>query len=155
MEYSGIVTVATPALGEIVEVVRKKKQKEPYPGYTIVGNGKETRNGGKSMDTFDVCKQLNTAEMNLVLFFRDEMDRLKASKETIINVVVPTKCDEWTEYLKIALKKNYAHMNCVGIIRRVKRGTYMINPLLFIPPWEMQVHLDMWNNLEENCDESK
>lgn len=155
MEYSGIVTVAAPALGEIVEVIRKKKQKEPYPGYTILGNGKETRNGGKSMDVFAVCKQLNTAEMNLVQFFRDEIERLKAGKEKIVNIVVPAKCDEWTEYLKIALKKNYAHMNCVGIIRRVKRGTYMINPLLFIPPWDMQVHLDMWNDLEENCNESK
>lgn len=153
MQYGGITAVPTPEVGEVIEITRKRKQREPYPGYTIFGNGKETRNGGKSMDILDVCKQLNTAEMNLMQFFRDEIEKLKANKEVLVNVVVPAKSDDWNEYLRIALKKNYPHMNCLGIIRREKRGTYMINPLLYIPPENMKDHLDKWNSLEEGCDE--
>ena len=103
------------------------------------------------MDILDVCKQLNTAEMNLMQFFRDVLERNKYNKEDNPNLVKPANEDAWSDYLKIALKKNFSHMECVGIIRRVKRGTYMINPALFIPPYSMESIADEWDKLEEGC----
>ena len=148
--YGGI-NIGSPAQGTEIVITTKKAKREPYPGYTIFGNGKTTRNGGTSMDILDVCKQLNTAEMNLMQFFRDVLERNKYNKEKNPNLVKPANEDAWSDYLKIALKKNFSHMECVGIIRRVKRGTYMINPALFIPPYSMESIADEWDKLEEGC----
>ena len=153
MQYGSIIQLPSIAIDEIVEVTRKKRIREPFPGFTVVGNGKETRHGGKSMDLLDICKQLNTAEMNLLQTMRDAIDKAKMNGEKNVNIVVPSHIDDWSKYLSTALKKNYPHMNCLGIIRRVKRGTYMINPLLFIPTKEMQFHRDEWDKLEVGCNE--
>jgi hypothetical protein len=154
MEYGGLtnsVEIPIPAEGQTVEVTTKTKKREPYPGFTIFGNGKTTRHGGTSMDILDICKELNLAEMNLMQFFRDYIEQNKARKEKNVNLLKPTSSDEWTSYLKVALKKNYPHMECLGIIKRVKRGTYMINPHLFIPPYDMDYHNMEWDSLDDNC----
>ena len=137
---------------EVIEITRKKKQKEPFPGYTIFGNGKTTRNGGESMDILDICQQLNTGEMKLMQFFRDEIELGKALSEDNPNKVVPTRCTNWNNYLKIALKKNFAHMECLGVLKRMKRGTYMLNPKLFIPPKSIRELDTIWDSISTSKD---
>jgi len=151
------VNINVPNEDLIVEVTTKKKRpKEHYPGYTMVGNGRETRRGGKSMDMFEVCKKLGTAEMNLLQFFKDEIDANKIVKEENPNIVVPTKSENCTDYIKRSLKKHYAHMECLQIIRRVKRGTYIVNPMLFIPPKDYQKILAVWNSVsDKGCDDAE
>lgn len=153
MQYGSTIHIPPIGIDEVVEVTKKKKYREPFPGYTILGNGKETKLGGKSMDILDICKQLNTAEMNLLQVMRDEIERSKYNKEKNVNLVVPTRILEWTTYLGTALKKNYAHMNKLDILRRVKRGTYMVNPLLFIPPRDMEYHTEEWHVLAGECND--
>ena len=136
---------------EVIEITRKKKVRESYPGFTIFGNGKETRNGGKSMDIIEVFKQLNTGEMCLLQFFRDEIEVSKILGEDNPNKVVPARSEKITPYLKIALKKNFPHMECLGIIKRIKRGTYMLNPSLFIPPKEPGKLRTVWDNIDSKC----
>lgn len=156
MQYGGMVSVPVPASDEKIEVVVKKRKTEKFPGFTIFGNGKATRKGGKSMDILDICKQLNKTEMNLLQFFRDEVEYNKIRKEKNVNEVTPTRSELWTPYLATGLKKNYAHMECLGIIRRMKRGTYMINPNLLIPTEDVERHKIIWEDLEETCnDQSK
>lgn len=155
MQYGGIVQLPSLEVGEVVEVTKRKIKREPYPGYTIFGNGKETRYGGKSVDILDICKQLNTAEMNLLQTIRDAIEQAKANKEKNVNLFIPAKLDTWDNYLKVALKKNYPHMHCLEIIRRVKRGIYMANPMLFIPPEEVEWHKGEWDSLEGGCNEGK
>jgi hypothetical protein len=158
MEYGGLINsveIPIPAEGQTVEVTTKTRIKEPYPGFTIFGNGKTTRKGGASMDILDICKELNLAEMNLMQFFRDYVEQNKMSREKNVNLVKPAASEAWTDYLKIALKKNYPHMECLGIIKRVKRGTYMMNPNLFIPTYSVELHNKEWSKLEDNCLEKK
>ena len=138
-----------PSSEEKIVVTREKKVKEPYPGYTIFGNGKETKNGGKSMDILDVCKQLNTAEMNLMQFFRDEIEKSKMSGEFNPNVVRVARSECWSEYLKVALKKNYKHMRDMGIVKRMYKGTYLLNPMLFVPVKNVEKIKEEW----ESCGE--
>lgn len=133
MEYAGLGSSLLPEVGEVVEIHRKKISKEPFPGFTIFGNGKKTKYGGTSMDILEVCSKLNTAEMKLMQFFRDIIEKQKMCNETNPNKVTPTKWEEFNEYLKVAIKKNYAHMYELGIVKRCKRGQYMLNPRLFIP----------------------
>lgn len=153
MEYAGMVQLPELRSDEVVEITTKKKKHEAYPGYTILGNGKATRKGGQSMDILNICKELNRAEMNLLQFIRDELEHNKMRKEKNVNLVTPSRSEEWTVYLKTALKKNYPHMECLRIIQRVKRGTYMINPYLFIPPYDVDFHKEVWDKLESECTE--
>lgn len=150
------INIPTPDTNEIVEVTKKKIKKEPFPGYTMWGNGKATKYGGKSMDIIDIFKELGKPEMILMQFFRDEMLRNRNSKEDIPNILVPTKSEEYTPYIKVALKKHYAHMECLGIVKRIKRGKYMLNPRLFIPPKDIEKIATKWDLLDKtNCDETE
>lgn len=148
MVYAGMVSIPSPKEDEVIETKIVKKTKEAYPGYTLLGNGRATRNGGYSMDILDICAELNTAEMKLLKFLRDEVDRNKMAKEKNVNLVKPTRSHEWTDYLKIAMKKNYSHMECVGIIKRVRRGTYMMNPYVLIPTKDFEYHAKEWEVIE-------
>ncbi len=147
--FPEIISVTSPdSSEEIIEISRKTRKKEPFPGFSIFGNGKTTRFGGKSMDIIDIFQQLNKGEMELMRFFRDEMEDSKARDERNPNQVVPTKSENFGQYLRIALKKNFPHMECLGIVKRVKRGIYMLNPLLFIPAKRVEVIKDIWLDID-------
>ena len=131
---------------DVVEIRKTKKKKEPYPPYTIVGNGKSSKRGA-SMDIIDVCSEFNLAENKLLQFFRDCLLDNNVNREIELNTVTPTKYEVFDDYLKTALKKNYAHMEYMGVIKRIKRGTYMVNPTLFIPSTNYESIKHKWDLL--------
>ncbi len=132
--------------GELLEVSKKKVQREPMPPWNMVGNGMSNRVGA-SMDFIDICAELNQAELKLFKFFRDMYNNNVRYKENETNVVVPSKSEWYTPYLAKALEKNYKHMEYVGIITRVKRGVYLINPNLLIPISGYGGAMALWNKL--------
>ena len=141
--------------GELLEVSKKKVQREPMPPWNMVGNGMSNR-VGVSMDFIDICAELNQAELKLFKFFRDMYNNNVRYKENETNIVVPSKSEWYTPYLAKALEKNYKHMEYVGIITRVKRGVYLINPNLLIPISGYGGAMALWNKLttkEEVIDE--
>ena len=141
-----------PHNGEVVEVTRKKAKAEPLPPYNIVGNGFSSRHG-TSLDLIDTCAKLNTAEINLLQFFRDEFTHNSIIKEELPNLIIPTHSENFTKYLSIALKKNYSHMEYQLVVRRVKRGTYMVNPDLLMPSRNYLLAKAEWNNLKKDDDD--
>ena len=54
--------------GELLEVSKKKVQREPMPPWNMVGNGMSNRVGA-SMDFIEICAELNQAELKLFKFF--------------------------------------------------------------------------------------
>ena len=141
--------------GELLEVSKKKVQREPMPPWNMVGNGMSNR-VGVSMDFIDICAELNQAELKLFKFFRDMYNNNVRYKENETNIVVPSRSEWYTPYLAKALEKNYKHMEYVGIITRVKRGVYLINPNLLIPISGYGGAMALWNKLttkEEVIDE--
>ena len=134
------------AEGELLEVSRKKIVKEPMPPWNMVGNGMENR-VGISMDFIDICAELNQAELKLFKFFRDMYNNNVRHKEKETNIVVPAKSEWYTPYLSKALEKNYKHMEYIGIIVRVKRGVYLINPNLLLPVSGYASASALWNKL--------
>lgn len=132
--------------GELLEVSKKKVQREPMPPWNMVGNGMSNR-VGVSMDFIDICAELNQAELKLFKFFRDMYNNNVRYKENETNVVVPSRSEWYTPYLAKALEKNYKHMEYVGIITRVKRGVYLINPNLLIPISGYGRAMALWNKL--------
>ena len=134
-----------PEEGESIEIVRRTKNKEPLPSYTMVGNGVTTKNG-TSLDVLKVCGQLNQAEINLLCFFRDVFSKNSINKEDNPNKIEPLAWLEFDDYLVVALKKNYTHMEYLDITVRLKRGIYMINPLMFIPSTNFTKILAEWQS---------
>lgn len=134
------------AEGELLEVSRKRIVKEPMPPWNMVGNGMENR-VGVSMDFIDICAELNQAELKLFKFFRDMYNNNVRHKEKETNIVVPAKSEWYTPYLAKALEKNYKHMEYIGIIVRVKRGVYLINPNLLLPVSSYVNASALWNRL--------
>lgn len=74
----------------------------------------------------DTCVQLNTSEMKLLQFLREEVV-LQGSE------VTPSKSKYMDEYIRVALKKGYSHLSKMGILKRVRRGVYKVNAELFPP----------------------
>lgn len=133
--------------GELLEVTKKAaKSKEPTPPWNMVGNGMSNRTG-TSVDFIDICTELNQAELRLLKFFRDVYNNNIRNREINTNYVVPSKEDGFSPYLSKALEKNYKHMAFMGIIVRVKRGTYLVNPNLFIPGANYSSVSSQWNEL--------
>ena len=147
MEYNlqdlSLPHLMVPEDGGTVEITRRSKNKEPLPSYTMVGNGIATKNG-TSLDVLKVCGQLNQAEINLLCFFRDVFSKNAMNKEENPNKIEPIGWVEFDKYLATALKKNYSHMEYLEIVVRIKRGTYMINPLMFIPSANYSKILAEW-----------
>lgn len=99
------------------------------------------------MDFIDICAELNQAELKLFKFFRDMYNNNVRHKEKETNIVVPAKSEWYTPYLAKALEKNYKHMEYIGIIVRVKRGVYLINPNLLLPVSGYVSASALWNRL--------
>lgn len=136
----------TPESDEVIEIVRKKKYNEPLPPYNIVGNGLTNRHG-TSVDILEICLQLNMAEMKLLQFLRTAFTINSINKEEIPNVVLPSSWDEFDKYLSTALMKNYTHLEYLQVIKRIRRGVYMVNPRILMPSKEYLRIETMWDNL--------
>lgn len=136
----------TPESDEVIEIVRKKKYNEPLPPYNIVGNGLTNRHG-TSVDILEICLQLNMAEMKLLQFLRTAFTINSINKEEIPNVVLPSSWDEFDKYLSTALMKNYTHLEYLQVIKRIRRGVYMVNPRILMPSKEYLRIETMWDSL--------
>ena len=138
-----------PEKGETIEVTHRNKFPEPLLPYNIMGNGFTNRHG-TSMDAIDICAQLNTSEIKLLQFLRDQFTLNSIRKEELPSVVRPTRCEGFTDYLKTALRKNYAHLEYVGVLRRLKRGEYIINPGMLMPSRNYLQAMSLWNSTEKD-----
>ena len=141
--------------GELIEISRKSdKGKEPTPPWNMIGNGMSNRTG-TSVDFIDICAELNQAELKLLKLLRDEYNNNIRNKVLDTNIIVPSKSEGYSPYISKALEKNYKHLAYMEILVRVKRGTYLINPNLFIPgngygmvnkQWEQLIHKNEVSN---------
>ncbi len=141
-----------PENGESIEITRRSKAKEPLPSYTMVGNGITTKHG-TSLDVLKVCGELNQAEIKLLCFFRDVFAKNAMNKEENPNKIEPLSWAEFDKYLATALKKNYVHMEYMDVVIRVKRGIYMVNPLMFIPSTNFTKILAEWQQYKGKQDD--
>lgn len=127
-----MIQIPEPEIGEVIEVTSRKKHKEPLPPFSMVGNGMSNRYG-TSLDIIEICLQLNQSELRLLQFFRDCYASSIMKKDSNPNLVIPTRYEKFDKYLSKALEKNYNHLEYLGVIVRIKRGSYLINPTLFVP----------------------
>lgn len=144
--------VSAPDSGEVLEITRKNAYKEPLPPYNIVGNGFTNRNG-TSVDVLEVCLQLNLSEMRLLQFFRTAFTTKMINRIEEPNVIVPKYTANFDQYLQTALMKNYKHLEYLQVMRRMKRGVYILNPRMFIPSRGYTAMIVAWDRIEQVKDD--
>lgn len=148
LDINGVPCGVVPEKGEVIEITRKAESKEPLPPYNIVGNGFTSRHG-TSVDLLEVCLQMNLSEMRLLQFFRTQFTNNIINKEVRPSVIEPTRCSTFDKYLATSLMKNYGHLEYLQIIKRVKRGVYILNPRVFIPSRHYLEMVAKWNSIGE------
>ena len=133
---------------------KTKNKKEPMPAsFTLMGNGRANRNTGiASLDVIAVMSELSKGEIAVFARFRDSIIMNCIAGNLNPNIVQIKDLDAWTAYEKMALSKNYAHLEYVGVMKRIARGVYMINPLLVIPPKNTLTIIEDWERLGESDD---
>jgi len=129
--------------GERLVVQKEKTVVEKLPPYNLVGNGLTNRHG-TSLDLIDVCVQLNLSELRLLQYLRNIFNSNCINSEAMPNLVEPSKWAEWCDYLKVALKKNYQHLQYVKVIVRLSRGKYLLNPYLFMSSKNYRDTVELW-----------
>lgn len=134
-----------------VVITVKDKVRVIYPPYMLTGNGKYSRRLGMcSMDIIGVCEELNRSEYAVFRFFRDCIVEQTILKEGNPNVVKPASWVSYTAYISKGIEKNYKHMEYLGVLKRVHRGKYMVNPYLIIPNSTKGLKLatEAWSELD-------
>lgn len=141
--------------GELLEITKKSnKFSNPTPPWNMIGNGMSNRTGS-SIDFIDICAELNQAELRLLKFLRNMYNDNIRNKEANSNIVMPAKSGDYSPYLAKAMEKNYKHLAYMEVVIRIKRGSYLLNPNLFIPSSNYSVVNTMWENLTKGNKDGK
>ena len=120
-------TIVTIALSSDEEVsVVKKAVKSP--NYYRVGNGTMNRSKIKSIDLLREIAEASSPAQFVLLTIKDGI-----TYENGYSPVVQIKSSTLTSTQQQYLKRGYKELHERDLVRRVKRGYYMINPNALIP----------------------
>ena len=108
------------------EVLIKKKVKTPTPNYFRVGNGTMNRYKVKSIDLLDEAMNATKAAQWVIKSIKNGIG-WENDYDPVVRVVARTDTE------KAYLKRGYKELVEKDLVRRVKRGYYMINPDALIP----------------------
>ena len=155
-----------------LEVLKNAKNKERYQyipatGCIVVGDNEVVGSGHAISseykphyftdrhvpDWITTVGSFNKAESHIIKLIKDVL-LVNSPLSTVEDyITIPSNIVEWDSYCRKALMKNYAHLECLGVMRRVKRGTYMMNPYLLVPSKNAEVIYDAWDSMEVGCND--
>ena len=111
---------------------------------TVLDNRTVSINIAADVTLLDLMKELSTSEIALV------STSIKYAYEVNNNTIRFTDYRLWTKYLADALMKNYKHLEELGILMRISRGVYMINPyLVTVDTNTREEDILKWNNQKD------
>jgi len=122
------------------EVLVKKKIRAATPNYFRVGNG--TMNKHK-MESINITKEGMASTKPAQWLINRVMDGVGYDNDYSPIVKVVANSDTEKKYLKLG----YKEMHEKGLVRRVKRGHYMINPNALIP-LDYEEAKEIWDSIE-------
>ena len=124
------------------EVLTKSKpSKVKSPNYFKIGNGTMNRHKIQSIDLLQEMDNMTSSGRKFLLMIKDGM---VFNTETA-SVVFVVKVTRETNYLKKVIKDGYKELSAKDLVRRVKRGYYMINPNAITTDYKAQ--LIEWNKI--------
>jgi hypothetical protein len=125
------------------ELSIKPKYLDTQPPYIKVGNGNTNKYGVKSMDLIKEMTTLSPSALKVIGWIKDGMtwDPIAESVNFVVEVSLKNSKD------KLALKRGFKELHARDIVRRVKRGHYMINPNAIITDYNAQ--MAVWDAITE------
>ena len=139
MESKHIVTHINLKADETLYV--GKTTKANSPNYYRIGNGTMNRQKIKSIDLLTEFYKCSKPAQTVILWIKEEMTW--CTKTEKINFIAKVVAE--TTAQKQILKKGLKELFCKDLVRRVKRGCYMINPNAIITDYEAQ--MEVWDTL--------
>lgn len=114
------------------------------PNYYKVGNGTMNKHNIQSIDFIEELIECSKPAQTVVKWIKKGMtwDRYGDEIIFIVQVLPSSPADKQT------LIKGFKELNDKGLVRRVKRSHYMINPHAIITDFNKQ--LIVWNELSSN-----
>ncbi len=124
-------SIATISL-EDGEILKKMKVTESKPSYQKIGNNKMNHKIGlKSIDLLEEVGKMNSDEK--FCFFEIKNRIHFDSYEGDFEYTVKIRTSNYTSGQKSMFSRGYKKLREKDIVRRIKRGLYMINPLALVP----------------------
>ena len=109
------------SLDEELVTYRRRRMRDAKAPFLILGNGQSNRNG-TSMNTLKVLLTLSPGPQKLLL-------ELIEARDTDTNQVLRAKLKD-----KRLVQNHLSALIEADLVRRIKSGLYMINPLAVMPP---------------------
>lgn len=133
-----IPTSTSLAQDEELHLSTRRIHKHRIPPFLPIGQAGMSKYKIAGLDTGNILKDLSTAAT--WLFWTLESKRNKATNETILLSKFLSK----TEQNRVA--KGYKELHQKGVIKRIKREHYIINPKAVLPSFEF--YEDVWASWE-------
>lgn len=145
--------------GEELVATYRKKKRDKNPPYITVGNGVATKEfpAEVAMDAFKVFSKLSKAQQELFIAIKDIyvtqnmtnwQGKHKAENPNLV-YLDKTKENEGHQYIKdkMGRNRNGSTLQELGVLKKVKNGVYMLNPYIFIPPYDFKKVAELWKEL--------
>jgi hypothetical protein len=123
------------------EILVKKKLVKASPNYFKVGNGTMNKHKIQSINLLEEAMNASKAGQWLLKQITAGIGHLN-DYSPVVEVKAVTAVD------KVYLKKGFSELSDRDLVRRVKRGYYMINPNALIPT-DYDLGLEIWENAKQ------
>ena len=125
---------------EELKVVKKKTELKPH--FTMIGSGRMSNNMG-SVDLLVEMSKMNVSESYAFLSLRDSITWNNEARE--YNYIIQHSQVSMTKYQKKLFQVGIPMLLAKDLVRRVRRGQYIIHPSAIIPS-NYTESLNIWNS---------
>ena len=145
---------------EHYEILVNKKKNEKVPPFLVIGNGKATKDFPEdvAIDAIKVLSKLSPTQVGLIAELKDILvnqtisNHYKKRRVDNPNLIVldKNKDNELHKSIRTRMSdnKNGTRLQELGVLQQTKPGTYMLNPFMFIPPYEFKRIAQIWKDMK-------
>ncbi|NRQ01301.1 hypothetical protein [Marinobacterium sp. xm-d-530] len=145
---------------EHYEILVNKKKNEKTPPFLVIGNGKASKEFPEdvAIDAIGVLSKLSPKQMGIVIDLKDilvnqniwNFYRKRRVHNPNLIVLDKNKENELHKSIRTRMSdnKNGAKLQELEVLQQIKPGTYMLNPYMFIPPYEFKRVAQIWKDMK-------
>jgi len=145
--------------GEKIVSTHTKTKTDKTPPYITVGNGIATKTFPENVakDAFKVFRTLTKEQQDLFIDLKDvyvQQNMSNYQKQRTVdnpnNVVLDkNKDNDLHQSIKkrMGQRRNGTELEAKGVLKKLKPGNYMLNPYIFIPPYDFKKVAAIWDEL--------
>ena len=127
------------------ELIVRKKVQTAKPHFDMLGSGKSFMSDTRlpAVDMVAELLMMTKAEGFAFMALRD--NREYVSREIGYSVFISIGQTEFTNYQKKLFREGINGLIEKDLVKRVKRGVYMVSPMAIVPPRDFEQREKIWN----------